>query len=240
MSEEDIKNIYDLISQYYEQYLKSKGVTLPKLFNSKGKFTKNSLVLVYLARNYPHTRVVSKEELTEFVRRFYPNTNDVQQARHLASQNGWFIVSGTRGNGEIRLEYGKYQLITLEKPYPNFNPSRREQGLDKSWEEIKKGYDFRCATCGSKEGEHHFHWKNAITELQKGHIDPKKPLNADNIIPQCQFCNRAYRNFWIFDKYGRVRKIAKPKMILKFADEKVQFEIYKILYNKFKGKNPND
>lgn len=69
---------------------------MPKLYDSQGNFTKDALVLVYLAYDYPKTRIVSKEELTKFVRSFYPATNDVQQARHLGAQAGWWIVAGGR------------------------------------------------------------------------------------------------------------------------------------------------
>ena len=41
---------------------------------------------------------VSKQELTDFIRQFYPETNDVQQARHLSKQKGYNIISGTRGD----------------------------------------------------------------------------------------------------------------------------------------------
>lgn len=64
-------------------------------------------------------------------------------------------------------------------------------------------------------------------------------MSEENIIPQCQKCNRAYRDFWVFDERGRVRGIAKPAIIKK-CNEKVKKGIYKILYNEFKGENPNE
>lgn len=85
MNEKEIETTYDLIKSYYEKFLKKYGVKIPKLRDKNGKFTKDALVLVYLARFYPNTVVVTKSELTEFVRRFYPDTNDVQQARHLGA-----------------------------------------------------------------------------------------------------------------------------------------------------------
>ncbi|ROL59889.1 hypothetical protein D9V87_03810 [Bacteroidetes/Chlorobi group bacterium MS-B_bin-24] len=230
MKQKEIEKIYEMIKGYFEKYLQKEGVQLPKL-NNKGKFSKEALVLVYLAQHYPNTKVVTKQELTEFIRKFYPNTNDVQQARHLAAQKGWYIASGTRGNGILELNQGEYKLITLEKAYPNFVRAKREAS-NIPWEEIKKKYDYRCATCGSKENEKHLHWKSAITQLQKAHLDPRKPITTDNIIPQCQFCNRAYRNFWIFDNKGRVRNIANPRIVLK-ADIEIQKAIYELLEKKF-------
>ena len=64
------------------------------------------------------------------------------------------------------------------------------------------------ATCGSKEGEYHNIRKNEITKLQAGHMNPSKPLELGNIIPQCQVCNRPDRDRWIYDKTGRVIEIA--------------------------------
>ena len=39
-------------------------------------------------------------------------------------------------------------------------------------------------------------------------MNPSKPLEAGNIIPQCQVCNRADMDRWIYDKTGRVIEVA--------------------------------
>jgi hypothetical protein len=237
LSDEEIKKIYDMICEYYEKYLKQYGVKLPKLINKKGEYTKNALVLVYLAQDYPNTHKFSKEEITQFVRQYYPEVADVQQARHLGAQGGWFIVSGTRGNGNTTLRPGEYQLISLEKPYPAFKGHRIEETDD--WENLKRQYGYRCATCGSEEGKPHLHWPNTITRLQKAHMDPNKPLVPGNIIPQCEKCNRADRNNWVYDERGRVIKLANPDVI-KRSDKEVRWRVYKILYEEFNGRNPNE
>lgn len=84
MNEQEISKTFELITEYYEKYLKDYGVKSIKLKDSKGNYTKDALVLVYLAQNYPNTKAISKTELTEFIRQFYPNVGDVQQARHLS------------------------------------------------------------------------------------------------------------------------------------------------------------
>lgn len=235
LSDNEIKMIYEMICKYHDKYLTQHGVKLPKLTDKEGNCTKDALVLVYLARDYPKTKKVSKGELTQFIRQYYPNVVDVQQARHLGAQKGWFIVSGTRGNRHVALKPGEYKLITLKKSYPAFKEHRIEETGD--WENIKKQYKCKCATCGSEEGKTNIHWPNSLTQLQKSHMDPKKPLNSGNIIPQCQFCNRAYRNYWVFDDKGRVRKVSNPSVIKK-SDKQVRWEVYKILYKEFKGRNP--
>jgi len=102
---------------------------------------------------------------------------------------------------------------------------------------IKAQYSYRCATCGSREGEPHFHWSGTKTILQKSHKDPNKPLKSGNIIPQCQKCNRADRNRWVYDEKGRVIKLADPMFVKNFNKE-VRWKIYGILFKEFKGKNP--
>ena len=88
--------------------------------------------------------------------------------------------------------------------------------------------DYRCATCGSKEGEQHRYWKNTKTILQKGHMDPSKPLEPGNIIPQCEKCNRADRNYWIYDEKGRVVGIANEKVVDK-CPKSLKIKIYERL-----------
>ncbi len=237
LSEKEIKKIYKMICEYHSIHLTKYGVKLPKLNDARGNYTKDALVLVYLAQCYPSTKSISKNELTQFVRQYYPNTADVQQARHLGAQKGWFIVSGTRGNGYTTLKPGEYQLLTLEKPYPAFKGHRIEDKSD--WENLKNQYGYRCATCGSKEGKPHIHWPNTITRLQKAHMDPNKPIVKGNIIPQCEKCNRADRNNWVYDERGRVIKLANPNVI-KRSDKEVRWKVYEILYKEFNGRNPNE
>ena len=148
-------------------------------------------------------------------------------------QKGWYISSGTRGDSSIPKGY--YKLITLETPYPAYCFERRE-GFKGDFETIKKEYNYRCATCGSKEGEEHLFRKGVIVKLQEGHMNPSKPLVEGNIIPQCQICNRPDRNKWIFDKTGRVIAVANSqdgirivKDFLKNANDETRSEILKFI-----------
>ncbi|MDI6732021.1 MAG: hypothetical protein QME05_05565 [Candidatus Margulisbacteria bacterium] len=220
LNKKSIESIYKTICEYHGKYLRKFGVKLPKLYNLHGKFTKDALVLVYLAYDYPNTRKVSKGELTKFVRSYYPNTNDVQQARHLGAQAGWWIVAGGRDNIVYRIERGSYQLYTLEQPYPGFKKGHRITGTE-NWGKIKEKYNYRCATCGSQEGRPHFHWPATKTILQKAHMDPHKPLIAGNR--------------WVYDEKGRVIKIANPTAI-KNCDKKIRKSIYRILCREFHSK----
>ena len=87
MNNNQIEEIYSLIFKYFNKYLKSQNVKMPNL-KSGDSYTKDALTLVYLAQNYPNTKAVTKSELTRFIQQFYPDVNDVQQARHLGAQKG--------------------------------------------------------------------------------------------------------------------------------------------------------
>ena len=229
LGNKEIKKTYNLVKDYHDKYLKEYGVKMPRLKHG-GNYSKTGLALVYIAKGYPNTKIVSKRELTAFIRKFYPEVNDVQQGRHLGAQKGFWIVAGGRDNVVLDVPRGSYQLYTLEKPYPGFKGRRITDLSD--WDELKAQYDNRCATCGSKQGKRNFHWPGTVTKLQKGHMDPNKPLKDGNVIPQCQKCNRADRNRWVYDSKGRVVELADPQFILN-SSEKVQKRVYEILKNKF-------
>ena len=213
---------------------------LPKL-GSPESYIKDALILIYLSQGYPNTRKVSKTELTRFIRFYYPEVNDVQQARHLGAQKGWYIAAGGRDNVVVQLQRGEYQLVSREKPYPAFHGHRVSErvGDVDSWVELKTKYHFKCVTCGSEEDKLHLHWPATRTKLQKGHMDPSKPLEYGNIIPQCQKCNRGDRNNWVYDERGRAIKVANPNVISR-SSEDVQWKTYRILYKKFRGASPNE
>lgn len=235
MDRTDIESSYRRIAQYYEKYLKESGVKLPKLYHC-GSFGMGALILVKLFEGYPNTKIHSKEELSEFLREHGVPSKDMQQARHLAMQNGFYILSGRRGDiSDEKILDGCYKLVTLEQPYPAFCPERRE-GYKGDFEAIKKEYCYRCATCGSKEGEEHLFRHGVKVELQEGHMDPTKPLTEGNIIPQCQICNRPDRNKWIFDITGRVVDVAPTedgtrivKEFLKNATPEIRKEILEFI-----------
>ncbi len=121
-----IYKTYKKVEQLHKKHLKRHGVNLPKLKNNKGSYTRDALVLIYLSQGYPHTKKATKKELTQFIRKYYPDTSDVQQGRHLGAQKGWWILAGGRDNIVLSLKRGEYQLYTLEKPYPGFKQSRRQ------------------------------------------------------------------------------------------------------------------
>lgn len=238
-TDEEIRRTYGLLAEHHARHLAGLGVKLPALRKPNGDYTLAALVLVYLARGYPDVATVSKAELTRFIRSYDADVNDVQQARHLAAQSGWYILSGTRNDDRtMDVRAGEYRLITLEAAYPGFNAQRRADWTGPDyWERLQEAFGYRCATCGSLEGEPHLHWPETLTVLQKGHMDPARPLEPGNVIPQCLPCNQASRDFWIFDDKGRVAAVANPAVIDR-SPEEIQRRIYARLYRKYGGKNP--
>ncbi|MCX6053212.1 MAG: hypothetical protein NTZ60_11985 [Campylobacterales bacterium] len=235
MTNKEIETIYEIIIKNHKEHLSSLGIKLPKLKNGDS-FTMNSLVLVYLAKDYPNTKIVSKEELTQFIKNYFPDVNDVQQGRHLARQGGWYIVSGQRGDiTDIKIPAGSYKLISLKKPYPAFTSHRNINFTGNFWENLKQTYHNRCASCGSPENEANYINPSATTQLQQGHMNPEKPLEEGNIIPQCQECNRGDRNRWIYDKRGRVTGLTQEALLsrIKKLDKKTASIVVKFLQEKF-------
>ena len=232
LSDESIEELYFLVQHFARKYLIPKGVKVPKLRHSNGRYVKNALTLVYLARNYPDTEAVSKQELTDFIRIFFPEVTDCQQGRHLGAQFGYNILSSERG--EMKPPQGMkdcYKLVNLTQTHSYYDSSRRKNKLD-SWEEILVEYDYCCATCGSEEGKPNRYNANAITSLQKAHRNPRLPLDQNNIIPQCSHCNGCLKDNWVFDATGKPYAIANPKVI-HYSSEDTQYEVFKELANKF-------
>lgn len=229
LEKEKIENVYAEILFIYNEKLKQFDVKMPKLYVN-GNYTLNALVLVYMYNKVG--KKVTKQELTNYLRDMGYDVNDVQQARHLAQQSGWYILSGTRGDNECKkynILPGEYMLKTIEDVYPSYKMLKRTESLNAgSWEELKQIYGYRCATCGSKEGQSNLLYPASVTTLQQGHKDPSKPLTIDNTIPQCPFCNRASRNYFVFDNKGRVEKIYDPNFIMR-SDKEIQEAMLELL-----------
>ena len=123
-----------------------------------------------------------------------------------------YILTGTRGDIlpdglDVSLSAGDYCLASVEKPYPSRlqrSGHHRTTSKVSNFDELKAQFGLRCSTCGSIEGDRNFKNPSRITKLQAGHQNPNLPLEAGNIIPQCNECNQAYRDWFVFDGSGRV------------------------------------
>tara|TARA_A200000159_G_scaffold8442_1_gene7249 strand:+ start:2567 stop:3106 length:540 start_codon:yes stop_codon:yes gene_type:complete len=169
----------------YESHLKKHGVKFN--FREGSNKYKTLLALYENIGNW-----MSKAEIVE---RIEYTGSDLQDARHLGKQSGWYVDQDGKGN---------YKLVTTKQPHPSFAAKKRLNELNTSdFKVMKEAYDNRCATCGEKEGTRH-RFEHGKVVLEKGHMDPRKDMSPENIIPQCNFCNKFYGDKFVFDRQGRI------------------------------------
>tara|TARA_Y100000593_G_C4225306_1_gene294092 strand:- start:189 stop:848 length:660 start_codon:yes stop_codon:yes gene_type:complete len=204
-----------IIETFEESSAKKHGVKLPK------KGTQKYEVLKYLFEKSGQIIKKSAAE-KEICSRMGTPSKDLQSLRHLGKQNGFHILQGGEEyNGKILLR-GSYVFLGFNSVHPFWKLKRRcEKDLD--FEDRKRLHDYRCVTCGVKEGEKH-RQTNKVVVLQKGHMNPALPMTNDNIIPQCPFCNQVAGNKWIFDPFGFPKYMTEagllshsPEVLKKFA-----------------------
>ncbi len=138
----------------------------------------------------------------------------------MSNINGWNArkANGIMPDGST-LKRGEYSLIDVTNVLPGWSATKRDAVASGDWEEIKKQYNYRCACCGSKEGEPNNKDAQKKTVLEKGHMDPSKSLNDGNMIPQCEICNKPYLDKVVFDENGYVRALNTPDLVLKSSPE---------------------
>lgn len=219
---------YSDINVLWLKNLKKSGIKMPD------KNTAAAAQLVYLYLNMG--KIVAKDDIADFVQKYIKNAKKDQQVRHLGSQKGWNVLNkGQYTPDNRKIPSGYHCLVNLDEPLAGWveNNQRRNLNLNPNeFNKIKEIYDYCCATCGCKEGSRHRKFKNEIVELQKGHMDPSKPLDKGNIIPQCQICNRSYLDKWIFDENGYIHALNKPEIIKK-SPLKTRKAVYLILKEEF-------
>ncbi len=164
---------------------------------------------------------VHKDTISDITRSHLPELGRDQQVRHL-KRDGWNLESPARGMHCIADPYKADAGFAREL--------RRRQSLllAGGFADIKKAFGYKCATCGAREGEPDPRYSSSAVQLQQGHRDPAKPLDSKNTIPQCQFCNRAYKDDFTFDQKGRVRAVASVAPVRR-ASKDVQSKIRQFL-----------
>jgi len=193
---------YKYIEYYYNRYLKNQGCKLPSFKSNIAK----ALECLYINIK----KEININDIKEYLNKKKSNielntSSDSLQIRHLGLQYGFNLLKGGDNNGSEKIKQSHYSLVNLIKPYPSFFRDKRKLEVDMiSWRGIKRTYDDKCVNCGSKENEVMRWNSNKITVLQYGHMDPRKPLTINNIIPQCSICNQQYKNKAIFNKRGFV------------------------------------
>lgn len=229
MSIEEADTLYDEICFMHKKHLAKYDVSMPK----RNSFQALQLIYLYKYRDY----LVHRDTISEFVRQVFNGASRDQQTRHLASK-GWYVllrgeqIPGTNGD-KVESGYHLFYDITVPKPTFMLEKLKRLGRLAaKTFEELVVVYDNKCSTCGAEKGKSHPKYNEKVVELQQGHMDPRKPLNLDNAIPQCQVCNQTYQNNFIFDENGYVKSIYNPDFVLR-SDEDIKRKVFETLQKEF-------
>ena len=214
---------YDEAARIHKEHLERHGVRLP---------SKTSAKWVWLAMLYHNQgERVHKNEISEATRSVFPDAAPDQQVRHLV-RDGWNVEN---------IGDGHHILHDPTQPSQTFvtDSTRRQSRLSaRDFDDLKEVYGNRCATCGSVEGEVSWRYGEGVIQLQQGHMNPHdRADDMSNTIPQCQFCNRAYRGDFAFDDKGRVSAVADVRPVRR-ASESVQRRIWNYLKRKFQKCNP--
>ena len=215
----------DIVVKECNEYLISYSLKIPTINSNK--------FLQLLCLRINKNKLVSKEVISKFVRYFNKDASVDQQSRHLGSQDFFYVLNAREKipNIDMIVPVGYHILITLETPHPKYiHASSKRAGrlAARNFDELKRVYNNRCATCGSLGNKPHFYDASKKTLLQQGHIDPLKTLTIDNIIPQCQLCNQIYKDNFVFDEQGRVTAVASLEPIRK-ANQSIKEEILNFL-----------
>jgi hypothetical protein len=187
----ELNTTYEQLQSDWATHLKQWGV--PELPSLDLQSPNARLLQLILLRRHMG-EAVEKNEIGRFVQRFLPTASLDQQCRHWKS-DGWNVQgrNGHDGRGQ-KLPSGYYCLGGLT-PSPEFMAKRtRELGrfAARDWESLQAAYGSCCGMCGAK-GQ----------KLEKGHMDPRKPLTLENTIPLCVSCNRFQESRFVVNEQGR-------------------------------------
>lgn len=210
------------IREIHQKFLLKHEVKIP----NTDKYSTYSKSIWLSVLHYYFGQYVNKNVISDICKRDYPELAHDQQVRHL-KRDGWCLDSDGRGNHKL-------DPYRCSPEWINEQVRRKGRLAAASFQEMKLIYGNCCATCGAKEGQPDPRYGSETVYLQQAHQDPKKPSkDPENIIPQCQFCNKTYKDDFVFDNKGRVKAVASTKAV-RSASETVQRENYEWLKKKFK------
>jgi hypothetical protein len=235
----EIRQIHGRLVRSYNLYLKEYGVKkvckddLPEGL-SDGEFMacldSKELQLIFLCKYMKC--FVHKDLISAFVQRFKPNHARDQQVRHLGTQYYWYVLNKGANvpDTDETVPSGYNYLVSIEMPNPKaVSEVMKRSGrlAARSFIDLKYAYGCKCATCGIEEGKKDPRNEELVI-LQQGHMDPREPLTLENTIPQCQYCNQTYKDYFQFNEYGRVIAVNNPLILLK-SPKDVRDEMIRVL-----------
>lgn len=204
LSDTQMEKIWEHIKHEYQTNLEKSGV---KLTLGDCASTQNSSWLICFT--YFEGQFVAKDVAGEFARLHDSSLHKDQQPRHLKGKNGFYLTTRYETIGKEKTPNGYHMLVTLKEPHPSFLAATEKRAVtlsEKEFDEIKKKYNYECATCHIHEGDVHPKW-GEVVKLQQGHRDPSKALSKDNCIPQCQHCNQTTMDRFVWNANGGVDKV---------------------------------
>lgn len=216
-----LQQAWEELKEIHKEYLERHEVVIPtgRTYDSSAKSIWLSVLFYY--KGQP----VHKDVISDVCQRDKANLARDQQIRHL-KRGGWSMKNDGRGN---------HELNPYEPSLEFLNEKVRRDGRlhARTFDDVKKAFGYRCATCGAKEERPDSRYGRDKVILQQGHKDPEKPSSdKNNIIPQCQFCNRAYRGDFTFDDKGRARAVADVGPVERVSD-RVKSKIFNWLKDFF-------
>ena len=177
-----LEKAWEALREIHEEYPMVHDVTIPRVERYNERQKAMWLAMLFLNRH----REVHKDEMSALARRDMPKLGADQQVRHL-KRDGWAL---SRERGRHRLD-----PFASSPEFVRQSARRRSRLSAEDFERLKKAFGGRCATCGAREGRPDPRYGGNPVVLQTGH---KNPADAgddpDNILPQCQFCNRGYKD----------------------------------------------
>ena len=221
-SRKELQIAWEELREIHRAHLGVHDVKIPRAKSYDGSQKSMWLAMLYLNRD----REVHKDEMSELARRDMPRLGADQQVRHL-KRDGWTLF-GKRG-------YHRLDPFNASPEFIRESARKRQRLAAADFDDLKNAFGGRCATCGATENQPDPRYGGDLVSLQPGHKNPAKAGDdRDNIIPQCQFCNRGYKDDFTFDDKGRVRAIAGIGPVRR-ATLDVQRRVYDWLRSKFSG-----
>lgn len=215
----ELQNAWNELREIHETYLLPYEVKIPSVEHYSEIARSIWLAVLFHFSDEP----VHKDVISDVCQRDKPGLARDQQVRHL-KREGWHLT-GTGG----------YHQLDPYQPSAEWVTERNQQAgrlHADTFENLKQLYGNSCATCRATEGRPDPRYGQDKVILQQGHMDPARPATKDNIIPQCQFCNRAYRSDFVFDSKGRVHAVADVRPVRR-ASRRVQKMIFDWLKSRF-------
>jgi len=221
----ELQKAWEDIQDIHEQYLAKHGVKLPRANQYKERAKSIWLAVLF----HYQGEDVHKNTISAICQRDNPSLAPDQQVRHL-KRDGWRMRSDGKGN---------HNLDPFQPSLELLNDKIRREGLLSAvlFDDIKRTFGYSCATCGAREGHPDPRYGEDKVVLQRGHRDPAKAATDTlNIIPQCQYCNRAYRGDFVFDEKGRAWAIADIGPVQR-ASSDVKKKVLQFLRDIFNGRD---